>query len=349
MNPRMMVAPRLALLLAISILVSVTTAACGTSSKTVAATTSRASRATKAGSAGLTGFADARQVAAAVRAGLSVTQLTGGEASQLQSLAAGGGIGASLGAGCPSTTTAQESVDVARCTFGDTSSSKTIVLVGDSRAAMWFNVLDRIAIAAKFKLIALGKNGCPAVIGNFRLIEPGGVPTRSAWPACTAFHGFVLATIKKLAPQVVVDSSTDNLYLVNAPGAFASASQVQTAFASFLKAIPAPTKAVVLGGFPNPGASSGSPDLCLSQTSDVSKCSFTVSSAQASYNAAEEQAARQAGAGFIDQNPWFCAARCPAVIAGMVPYTVDGVHAQWRYARYLTGVLWTALKPYLKG
>jgi hypothetical protein len=293
-------------------------------------------------------FANASQVAAAVIAGASTTKMTPSVASQLQILAEGGGIGAGLSAGCPGATELQSSVNVANCTFGDTKSSKTMMLVGDSRAAMWFNVIDRIAIAEKMKLVFLQKDACPAALASFRLTSAEGVPSSSPWPACTAFHKFIFATIKKLAPAVVIDSSSDVLYLTDAPSGYAPASQVGPAFASFLRAIPAPTKAVVLGDFPDPGVRAGNPVLCLSKNpSDVGNCNFTVSALQRSYNAAQRRAAARAGAGFVDENPWFCAAKCPAVIAGIIPYTVDGYHLESNYAVYLTGVLWAALKPYL--
>lgn len=347
---------RFSLLAAVMALAGLSAAACGlagaggSGAPGPAGTAGAGSAPALAGPIQLSQFATASQVSAAVRAGTSASALTPGEASQLQALSGGGGIGADLGASCPSTATGQASVSVADCTFGDTTSRKTIVLVGDSRAAMWFDVLDKIAIAEGVKLIAMGKNGCPAAMGTFRVVSPGGIPSDSSWPACTGFHHFEIATIRKIAPRVVIDSSTDNLYLMDAPGAFASPAQVQTAFAAFLREIPAPTKAVVLGNFPNPGTGPGSPDLCLSRNpSNVGDCEFTVTPAQQSYNLAQERAATQAGARFIDQNPWFCASKCPAVIARFVPYTVDGNHVQSQYAAYLTGVLWAALKPYLSG
>jgi SGNH domain (fused to AT3 domains) len=342
----MMGARRISLLVAASSLFALPSA-CGTATTGSNNTSAPASQ--LAAPIHIGQFANASQVAAAVTAGASITKMTPSVVSQLRALAAGGGIGAGLAVGCPAATTLQRSVNVANCTFGDTESSKTMMLVGDSRAAMWFDVIDRIATAAKMKLIFLNKSACPAALGNFRLTSVAGVPSNMPWPACTAFHKFVLATIKKLAPSVVVVSSSDELYLMDAPG-YASASQVVTASASFLKAIPAPTKAVVLGDFPNPGVGAGNPVLCLSRnSSDISKCNFTVSALQRTYNSAQHQAATQAGAGFIDQHPWFCAAQCPAVIAGIIPYTVDAYHMQSNYAAYLIGVLWAALNPYLHG
>ena len=48
------------------------------------------------------------------------------------------------------------------CTYGDRSSSKTIVLYGDSHAAQWFPALEKIANENGFKLVSLTKSACPA-------------------------------------------------------------------------------------------------------------------------------------------------------------------------------------------
>ncbi len=47
------------------------------------------------------------------------------------------------------------------CTFGDTSSSTTVVLFGDSHAAMWFPAVDQAAQQFGWKLITWTKATCP--------------------------------------------------------------------------------------------------------------------------------------------------------------------------------------------
>ena len=78
----------------------------------------------------------------------------------------------------------------------------------------------------------LAKTSCPAAPGSYRLFNSQNGVTNSPWPACTAWQNFVLSTIKKLAPQLVVDSSSDNLYLMSASN-FADPSQVKSAFGAF--------------------------------------------------------------------------------------------------------------------
>jgi hypothetical protein len=117
--------------------------------------------------------------------------------------------------------------------------------------------------------------------------------------------------------------------------------------ATFLKTLPAASTKVVLGGFPQP-APTASPTLCLSKgPKKINSCSFVPSSPVVAENAASRSAAKAAGAHFINQTPWFCAATCPSIIASIIPYTIDGYHADKTYLNYLTGVLWGSLKPFL--
>jgi hypothetical protein len=279
--------------------------------------------------------------------GESVNELPKGAVLQVKRLASDRGIlGMSVSKVCVPPTRFQSRVDVAACTFGDKHSNRTIVLVGDDKAEMWVDVFIQIATASHVKLIVLVKSACPAALGTFRLVNAQGTPGNSPWPACTAWHNFVLSTIKKLAPEVVVNSSLDTLYLTSA-ARFASPSQVERAFTAFLRGLPAGAKRVLIGGFPSPGDSI-SPGLCLSRfPSAVKKCDFRPTTYRLADNAALQQAAERNRAGFINQSTWLCAAECPPVIAGVIPYTFDGFHVQAGYATYLTGVMWAALKPYL--
>ena len=293
-------------------------------------------------------FADARQVAAAVVSGESMTKLPASVGPQLESLANGGGFGMSLTISkiCHPPTTFQSSVNVAACTFGDTHSSRTMVLVGDERAQTWVDVFIQIATAAHVKLVVLAKAACPAALGTFRQVTLQGVPGNSPWLACTAWNKFVLSTIRKLAPQVVVVSSSDNLFLMSGTG-YASPPKVGSTFGAFLQALPVGVKRIVIDGFPNPG-NTVSPTLCLWENpSAVEKCDYKPTTYQLAYNRALQRTAAQHGAAFINEAAWLCDAGCPALIGGIIPYTIDGFQIQSSYAAYLTGVMWVALEPYL--
>jgi hypothetical protein len=218
-----------------------------------------------------------------------------------------------------------------------------MVLLGDSRAQMWFQTINQIATASRWRLVVLAKAACPAAVGSFRQID-NGVPTRTPYAACDNWHKFVISAVSAIKPQLIVDSSAPNLFLTNDQYA-ARPPQVTTAISKFLDALPISAKKVVLGGFPNPNPS---PDLCLSKNpAAIQQCAFQPTANQLALNAAARVAAAQAGAGYISELPWLCAAKCPAVIAGIIAYTIDGFHVQSNYATYLTGALWAALSLYL--
>ncbi len=264
--------------------------------------------------------------------------------SQLEALAQYKDFGDQLAsATCSGLSTFQGNEDLASCTFGDLKARNTLVLTGDSRAQMWFDTIDSIASASHLKLVLLAKSGCPSAIGTYKINNNGPLEPRP-WQACTAWQRFVSSTIRALRPQVVVVSSSEQLQFTSG---LASAQQETAAYSAFFKTVHAPTKLAVLGGFPTPGPAQ--PTLCLSKgPKTISTCAFHESPATIAENAAIQKAAQNAGADYVNQAPWLCATSCPALIAGIIPYTIDGYHIDDTYARYLTGVLWASLEPELR-
>jgi hypothetical protein len=296
----------------------------------------------------LSEFADPATVKAAVSAGQSVTRLPSTALSNVEDLASEklniGYLGDGVVTRCPRLAESQARLTVANCTFGDRAATRTIVLLGDSRAQMWFETINAIATAQHWKLIVLTKSGCPAAVGSFRATTPAGVETNAPSTACDSWHQFLLATVRRIGPQVIIDSSSPNLLLEGGKG-FATPARTVTAMEGFFRALPSGSEKVLLGGFPNPYPS---PVLCLSKNPmSAEKCSYRPTALQLGLNAAAQRAAARSGVGYISESPWLCAATCPAVIDGLVPYTLDGFHIQSEFATYLTGVMWAGLEPYL--
>jgi len=321
------------------------TAGCGLSSSSTDSTSGTlTSPSTQAIS--ISQFADQSQVDAAVQSALTLTSLPSNVQPPLQSFASNSGpagIGMNYLPSCNLPETFQSSEYIPSCTFGDIYSNKTIVLLGDSRAEMWFDPLETIASATDTKLVLLSKSGCPSAIGPFE-INNNGTLTNSSWPACTDWHNYTIATIKSLAPEIVVVATSPDLLLTSG---LASSSSVEADFNKYFDALPSSARIVLLWGFPSPGATAN-PTLCLAKSpSSIQRCSFRASPNEIQNNLAVERAAQLHGALTINQSEWFCAGECPPVIAGIIPYTTDGYHFDAAYAHYLTGVLWTALKPAL--
>ncbi|HMC39407.1 MAG TPA: SGNH hydrolase domain-containing protein [Acidimicrobiales bacterium] len=287
-------------------------------------------------------FATSAQVRLAVRAGLGITRLGSTAQPSLQLLAQRQEYGNNEATGCKGTTTYEASLPVLQCTFGVPSSAKVMVLEGDSRAQMWFDTVNAIAKATGYRLVFLSKGGCPSADGSFRLND--GRWENAPWPACTAWHRFVVDTVRSLHPAVVITASQLMLYAAGTTAPLPPESAAAD-FAAFYHEISGPWHLVVIGGFPEPLALN--PTLCLSQyPTDVERCTWVVPRWVDTGVAAVRSAAVSSGALYIDQRPWLCAGnRCPAVVAGIIPYTIDGYHIDRVYAKYLTGVLWSALAP----
>jgi hypothetical protein len=292
----------------------------------------------------LSDYANTRAVEAAVKQAESLKTAPRDAVSQLEALAKYEDFGDQLAsATCPGPSTFLGSEDVDRCSFGDLAAKRTLVLTGDSRAQMWFDTIDSIATANHLKLVLLAKSGCPSALGTYKVNNNGPLEPRP-WQACAAWQKFVSSTIRALKPQLIIVSSSEQLQFTTG---LASPQQETAAYDGFFRTIHAPAKLAVLGGFPTPGPAE--PTLCLSKGPKViSSCAFQESAATIAENGAIQRAAQSAGAAYINQTPWLCAKLCPALIAGIIPYTIDGYHIDDTYTHYLTGVLWAALEPELR-
>jgi hypothetical protein len=301
-----------------------------------------------AGSKRMSSYASPAKVHAAIVAAEKAKSPPSHVTPAVSALAAQDDWGGDLQAqsGCPSLGVGASSFTLSSCTFGDTKSTTVVALVGDSRAQMWLDAFNTLGLAEHFKLVLIAKSGCPVPLGVYQTNNNNGTVSAAAWPACTAFHTFMASSLTALHPAVIVISSNYQLDLAD-PARLAAPAEVQTDMAKFLKTLPTTSSKVVLGGFPQP-APTASPTLCLSKgPKAITTCNFMPSSPVVAENAAAQSAATTAGVGFINQTPWFCAKTCPSIVASIIPYTIDGYHADKTYLNYLTGALWDSLKPFM--
>ena len=291
-------------------------------------------------------FATQAEVIQAVQAAQSLTTPPPGIQPSFAALENNSDFGMSgAWATCPGPGTFQYKVDIARCTFGDVHAARSIVLTGDSRAQMWFDTLNAIASATHFKLVLLTKTGCPSPAGNYPL-NNGGHLSAAPWPACKAWHNWVTATIQSMRPTLVIFSSDDILQSVTLSGALPTPA-ISNAFVSLFKSVPKGTRFAMIGGFPDGGQAE--PTLCLSKSpNDVRKCAYDESTYVRSLDDVVQKDTIEAGGTYVNETPWMCAKVCPALIARIIPYTIDSYHIDGTYCRYLTGVLWAELAPDLR-
>ncbi len=86
--------------------------------------------------------------------------------------------------------------EVIHCSYGDTSASITVALIGGSHATQWLPALDRIGKAHGLKVLNITKKECP--FGA----------TEGSHPSCFEWNRQLIDTLAELRPQVVITNST---------------------------------------------------------------------------------------------------------------------------------------------
>ena len=219
---------------------------------------------------------------------------------------------------------------LAPCVFGDTSAKRTMVLYGDSHAAMWFTAVNAIAKHDAWKLVILSKGACPASLlpAHIPYTPPG------EYTQCDSWHAEMVRRIKALDPDLLV--VTQEVAHTPANKVYSPAAW-QRGLAQTLEELPAKRK-VVLGNIPlSPG-----PKCLLAHAADVQACSRLSYYILGPFYGAERRAAAQAHATYVNVVPWFCAKRCSPVIGNFDVY-FDNAHVAVGYSEYLEGVLGRAL------
>lgn len=86
------------------------------------------------------------------------------------------------------------------CESGDTLSSRTVVLFGDSHAAQWYPALERVALERGLKLVALTKASCP-------IAWTQGSWSRAREDACLRWRASAMDRILETRPFLVITSN----------------------------------------------------------------------------------------------------------------------------------------------
>ncbi len=221
---------------------------------------------------------------------------------------------------------------VPACTFGDRSGPRTMVLYGDSHAAMWFQALDGIAKRAHWRLVVLTKSACLAAL--LRTQAPG---LRGDWVACDRWHRFAIGRINQIDPELLVVSQAATY--ATPDGIYYTPSQLGDGLRQMLKRVTGhATTKIVIGNIP----SSGGPSCLAAHRDDVQACSTSPRSVLTPANIAEKHAVAAVGGRYVDVTPWFCAKTCSAVIGNYDVYLL-GNHVAVGYSIFLEGVLANAL------
>ena len=92
-------------------------------------------------------------------------------------------------------------VEQPECATGDTASTTTVALVGDSTAAMWSPALQQVAAQRRWRLETLSKAACPLM--NLPITNPY---RRREYTECEQWRGQIIARLRAEHPRLVVVS-----------------------------------------------------------------------------------------------------------------------------------------------
>ena len=185
------------------------------------------------------------------------------------------------------------------CTYGDTKSSQTIVLYGDSHAAQWFPVLEKLALQHGLKLVSLTKSACPAVEvlrpdqGAFKMVH------------CAKWRQNSIARIQKIHPVAVITSSFQ--YFTPPSGYPDRNKWWKAGQVKLLRELNGSSSRIIyISDTPHPLRDIPS---CL-----ASRNSHSCDSTQ------KTPVKVLPGFQLIDPTPWLCTTYCPAIVNGIVAY-----------------------------
>jgi hypothetical protein len=223
------------------------------------------------------------------------------------------------------------------CATGETASTTTVALVGDSHAAMWNPAFQQIAAQRHWRLEMLAKGACPLMdlpITNplRRLVEH--------IEHCEQWRGQIIARLRAEHPRLIVLSAWRGYGIDEWLSGFTSYDPAWinslTRLVQQLRGTDA--KVLVLGPIPDPHFVV---PICLSgYLDDVTACLPRRSTAVNDPGIAAESAATKAGGGqYADLTELFCTTdRCPVIVGNTLVY-LDENHVTFEYSRLLAPVI----------
>lgn len=218
------------------------------------------------------------------------------------------------------------------CASGDTGSSTTVALIGDSHAAMWEPALQSVAQQHGWRLETMAKVTCPLM--KLPIVSPY---LGREFTECKQWRAGVLARVQQERPALVV---LDMVRRYGADFGFVSYDRAWldglTTLVSQLRGTGA--RVLVLGPVPDPHSTV---PTCLSaHMDDAAACSPDRAKAVNDKGVAAEYAAVQAGGGqYVDLTEFFCTdRRCPVIVGNTLVFFDDN-HITAEYAQLMSPIL----------
>lgn len=226
-------------------------------------------------------------------------------------------------------------IKVPDCIAGDLSGEKTMVVYGDSHAAMWMTALNQIAKENGYKIYLFAKLACPLVettIWSYQLNRP--------FSECTSWQQLVLPKIQALKPDLIVVTDQWKPAVVDGKKSdLDTASMWEVEFPKALQRLNSYTKRLVVLSN-NPSMQQDSVTCASKPRANIALCgSGRAQAGNGKINAIEESATKVLGGTFIDTVDLACTDYlCPIVIGNRFVY-FDQWHFTQTYIKWLTPVL----------
>ena len=279
----------------------------------------------------------AAEVAAAVKQSTSITKVSPQIAAQLA-----GALDDTVAKDFPQA--ANPGCDtVTACVFGLKTSKRTLVLFGDSHASMWLPALAGIATQAKVRLVLVWHAGCHVADLTVTYEPPGPI---GGYDYCMSWLPQQVAAIKSLKPSsILISERTAQVY--GAGNTLFTKRQWQDGLVRTLSQLA--TKGIKIGILEDLPWSNELPGICLSiHSTAVQQCGTTnPNPTNTGHQVAEKAAALATHTLFMPTHQWFCNRTVCSPIIGNFITKWDQGHVSATYARYLSAVLATAVKPLL--
>jgi peptidoglycan/LPS O-acetylase OafA/YrhL len=221
------------------------------------------------------------------------------------------------------------------CPLGDTHAKRTVVVYGDSHAAMWLTALDAVGEAEGFRVIPLVKVGC----GPFDVVQ---WHRKAPFPDCPPYRTWALDKIREIRPDVVLLGYRGLLGVHPDAGETEGEAWADGVSAS-VRRLERLTPEVTL--MSDVATLDFGPGDCLTDPdATMASCVGTEESKVRRANRITRRAAEALGARFVDVTDLVCLRhRCPMVVDHLVTFR-DGSHLSVTYVNSLAADLGRRLR-----
>jgi hypothetical protein len=214
------------------------------------------------------------------------------------------------------------------CVYGRRGARTTVVLFGDSHALQWFAALQRIADRRGWRLVALGKSGCPPAA-----VQVYNGMLKRAYRECDVWRERALQRIERVERPALIVVGERAHYSLSAPrrGERASRAALTAGYARTLRRLKRTgARVAVIRDTPEPPRDI--PSCVADAMSHLRRCAFPRRAALERSRLDRRAVAGARGVKLIDATSQFCLAKvCPAVIGRVLVYRNTG-HITGTYA-----------------